>query len=141
MAKYTGKEVDVNAPASQIAEKFEDLSLFGTYLEQIPPEERSKAGDISFERDAIVINNPTVGKMTFNVVERSPEKVVFGADGMLPLTVVVNFKPVGENETKVNTVLEIELPAMLRPLIGGKLQQVADMFGELIGKLVNGSVK
>lgn len=136
MAKYTGKPAIVSIPAAQIAEKFDDLTLLSDYTDKIPAEERAKVGDLRFERDAIVIKNPAVGEMAFKVVEHNDKKVVFHADGMLPLSIDVNLKPMeDESQTEVTTILDIEIPAMLRPMIGGKLQQVADTFGNLIGKL------
>lgn len=136
MAKYTGKPAIVDIPAAQIAEKFDDLSQLSGYTDKIPAEERAKMGDLRFERDAIIIKNPAVGEMAFKVVEHNADRVVFRADGMLPLTINVNLKALESgSKTEVTTVLDIEIPAMLRPLIGGKLQQVADTFGDLIGKL------
>lgn len=139
MATYTGKTARVDAPAASIAARFEDLSVLGQHADKIPAEHRAKIGDLAFEPDAIVIKHPAVGKMTFKVKEHSPERVVFAADGMLPLTLNVNLVPADENpdQTDVTTVLEIEIPAMLRPLIGGKLQQVADGFGDLMAKLAD----
>lgn len=139
MAKYTGKTVAVDAPAAQISERFSDLSVMGKYMDRIPAEHRDKIGDLRFEKDAIVVKNPAIGDMAFKVVERTPAKVVFKADGMIPLAVDVNLKEVSADKTDVTTVLDIDIPVMLRPLIGGKLQQVADMFGELIGKLATTS--
>ena len=138
MAKYTGKTARVDVPASVIAEKFSDLSVMESHVKNIPPEQLEKIGDLSFEPNAIILKNPAIGEMVFNVVERSPEKIVFNANGMLPLEITVNLKPVEESVTDVTTVLDIDIPMMLRPLIGGKLQQVADSFGELIGKLASG---
>lgn len=119
-----------------ISEKFADLSLFGEKIDSLPAEHRDKIGDIRFEKDAIVVKNPAVGELAFKVVERSPEKVVFRADGMLPLGLIIDLKGLDNNTaTEVRTSLDVELPMMLRPLIGGKLQQVADGFGDFIAKL------
>ena len=139
MAQYTGKTVRVNMPAEVIADKFSDLSQFDEFKDRIPADQLAQIGDLKFEKDSIILKNPAIGEMAFNIVERTPEKVVFKAEGMISLEIVVGFKPVtSENSTDVSTVLDIDIPMMLRPMIGGKLQQVADSFSDLIGKLASG---
>lgn len=140
MSTYTGKTSRIDAPATVIAEKFSDLSTLGKYTEHIPEEQRAKVGDLSFERDAIILKNPAIGEMALKVTERTPQRIRFKADGLLPIQVDVNLKEVDANQTDINTALDIDIPVMLRPMIGGKLQQVADMFGDLIAKLVTTSV-
>lgn len=136
MAKYTGKTARVAVPSSAIVAKFDDLSVMSDYADSLPEEQRAKIGDVRFEKDAIIIKNPHIGEMAFNVVERSADAVVFKADGMIPLTISVLLASVDDDTaTDVTTVLDIEIPAMLKPLIGGKLQQVADTFGDLVAKL------
>lgn len=140
MATYKSKPTVVDVPADVIASKFDDLSVMSDRLDNIPAAERERMGDLKFERDAIIIRNPQVGEMRFAVVERSPERIVFQANGMLPLKLTVNLSPVGDGaSTEVTTVIDIEIPAMLRPLIGSKLQQVADTFGDMIGKIAAGN--
>lgn len=138
MSQYKGKTVRVEASAQQISDKFADLSKMSQYIDRLPEDQLSKIGDLRFEPQAIIIKNPTVGEMAFKIVERTPQKIVFAADGLLPLSLSTDLKPVGnEQVTDITTTLDIEIPMMLRPMIGGKLQQVADMFGDLLGKLVS----
>lgn len=136
MSKYTGKTTRVNASAPTVASKFEDLSGLESYVKNIPEEHRQKVGDLRFERDAIILKNPSIGEMALKVKERRPDCIKFAADGMLPLAFDVNIKAVDDAHSDVNTVLDVEIPMMLRPMVGGKLQQVADMFGDVIAKLV-----
>lgn len=137
MAKYTGKTARVDLAPTAISARFADLTALQNHADAMPAEERAKVGDVRFEQDAIVIRNPQVGDLTFRVAERSDSRIVFHAEGMIPLDVVVNLAAVADapNATDVTTVLDIEIPAMLRPLIGPKLQQTADTFGDLIAKL------
>ena len=135
MAKYKGKTVRVNTPAAEISERFADLSVLENYLDRIPAEHRDQIGQLRFEPDCIILINPSIGEMKFKMESRSPEKIVFAAEGFIPLTINIDLAEVDAANTDITTTLDIEIPMMLRPLIGGKLQQVADMFGELIAKL------
>lgn len=138
MAQYKGKPVKVEKTPAEIAEKFADLSVLGNYLDNIPAEERQKIGDIRFETDAIVMKNPAVGEMAFKVIERTDRKIVFHADGIVPVELEVNLEGIDNGSaTNVTTAIDIDIPAMMRPLVGGKLQQAADMFGSMIGKLAS----
>ena len=47
----------------------------------------------------------------------------------------LDIEPTGENSSSVQTLIDVEIPAMLRPLIGPQLQKAADKFGELISGL------
>ncbi len=49
----------------------------------------------------------------------------------------VNFTATAPDTTDVTTVIDVEIPAMLRPFVGPKLQQAADKFGEMISNLSN----
>lgn len=138
MAQYKGKTVCVDTDAQSVAKKFDDLSTLQQYVDKIPDDYMSKIGDLHFEHDAIIIKNPAIGEMAFRVVERNDRNIVFKADGLLPFSMKIELTPVAEgSKTDVTTVLDVEIPAMLRPMVGGKLQQVADMFGDFIGKLVS----
>ena len=135
MALYKGKTTRVEVPAAVISEKFADLSVHKDFVDRIPEAERERIGNLRFEHDALVIVNPSIGEMKFTIVERTPEKIVFNADGMIPLSIFIDLVAVSDTTTDITSTIDIEIPAMLRPIIGGKLQQVADMFGEMIAKL------
>lgn len=136
MAEYRSKAVTVGRSAQFIADKFADLSSFGTALESMPESERAKIGDVKFEKDSITIDTKQVGTISFKVTERSPKRVVMNAVGSpVPLDLCVNLTPLGDESTEIVTSIDVEIPAMLRPLIGGAMQKAVDQFGALMAKL------
>jgi len=137
MSKYSSKPTIVNRPIGELYSRFNDLSFFSDKLNELPADQLSKIGDVNFTPDSISINTPQIGTLTFKIVERvEPTKVVFGSPGSpVPLTMSVHFKAVDENATEVSTVIDVEIPMMLRPLVGSKLQDAADKFGEMISNL------
>lgn len=138
MAKYSAKPVTVGMPASTISSKFEDLTTLQGALDKMPPEVAAKVGDVRFEKDALVINTPQLGAITLKVVKRTPERVALSAVGSpVPLTMGVDLKSLSADSTELNTSIEVEIPAMLRPLIGSKMQEAANKFGDLMGKLAS----
>ncbi len=140
MSQYKSKPTVVALAPEAIAAKFEDLSGLGEYVNHIPEAERAQIGDLAFERDAIVIKNPQIGEMKFTVTERSPQRIVFNANGMLPLALIVDLTGIDNNtRTEATTTVDVEIPAIVRPFIGGKIQQVADTFGDMMAKLAGGN--
>ncbi len=137
MAKYESKPVAVNQPVETLFDRFSDISLFQQRINEIPQEERAKLGDVTFEPDAICLNTPQVGQLKFKVTERiAPGHVVFSAVGSpIPLSMAIDITATSDTSSTVVTAIEVDIPAMLRPLIGGKMQEAADKFGEMIGKL------
>ena len=47
----------------------------------------------------------------------------------------MHINPLTPDSSSVQTQIDVEIPAMLRPLIGPQLQKAADKFGELIAGL------
>ena len=139
MAKYTGKTVTVNHPAQEIFDKVSNMSSFQERIDSLPQEAREKLGEVKFTDDRIIINAPGVGELNFKVVEReSPTLIRLEAENSpVPFYIIMNFKAVNETTTDVTTSLDVEIPAMLRPLIGGKMQQAADKFSEMFSNLFN----
>lgn len=139
MATYSSKPVTVNRPAGEIFERFSDLSNMEAQLKNLPDDQRTKIGDVRFETDSIAINTPQVGEIKFQVTERVPtSKIVFGSPSSpVPLSMTLMLNPLSDTSTEVVTSIDVEIPMMLRPLIGGKLQEAADQFSKLMSQLSN----
>lgn len=136
MAKYKSKAVTVSRPAQFIVDKFADLSSFGQALDSMSEADRARVGDVKFEKDAITIDTKQVGTISFKVVERTPSRVVMSAVGSpVPLDLSVDLTPEGEDSTQIVTSIDVEIPAMLRPMIGGAMQKAVDQLGDLMAKL------
>lgn len=128
------------APAHDIAEKFADLSVLQSRLDSLPEEQRGKLGAATFEKDAIIITNPQVGQVRFEVVERTPQAIVMQAQGLLPMQMRVDMQPdTNPDSTIVTTAIDIDLPLMLRPFVGPHMQKAADQFGSLIEQIATGN--
>lgn len=136
MATFTSKPTIIDSPAAVVADKFSDLSAMQGVLDKIPAEERAKIGDITLTPDSIVMKTPQVGDITLKVTERTPERVTLTALGSpVPMNLSVNLKPLGDSQTELTTAMDVEIPAFLKPMVGGTLQKAVDQFGELMKRL------
>lgn len=137
MSKYESKPVVAGKPAAEIYARFTDMTFFEKQIENLPEDKRAQLGEVHFDTDSISIVTPQVGALKFEVIERrEPDKIVFGSPSSpIPLTMTILLKELSPASTEVNTAIEVDIPAMLRPFVGPKLQQAADKFGEMISNL------
>lgn len=138
MSKYTGKPHRVERPRAEIYDQLSNLSKIRERLDSIPADLREKLGTVNFpDNETLAFTAPGVGEMKFRIVERTaPEAVRFLADtGVVPIYVTITLAEVEASSTDVAATIEAEIPMMLRPLIGGKLQEAADQFGKMFGQL------
>lgn len=134
MSRYESKPTIVEKPVEEVYDRFSDLTIFEKQLDQLPAEQREKIGEVHFDKDSIAIVTPQVGELKFEVIERqAPDKIVFGSPASpVPLTMSINLRSVDAASTEIATVIDVDIPVMLRPFVGPKLQQAADQFGEMI---------
>lgn len=136
MAKYSSKTVTISKPVSEIRDKFSDFRFLEKALDNLPADERAKVGELSFEENAVVIKTPQVGEVTLKAIERTPEKVVLQAEGApAPMKLEIDFKEETASSTGITGIVDVEIPAMLKPLVGPMMQKAADQFGEIFAKL------
>ncbi len=128
MATYKSKQVTISHPIEEVYERISNIGAYQQKLDSLPAEVKDKLGDVRFEPDAIVITAAPVGEIRFAVKERiKPSSVKLSAEqSPVPLTLSVNLTPDSDSQ------IDVEIPAMLKPMVGGKMQEAADKFGELI---------
>lgn len=136
MAKFVGKPSVSKRPAAEVAAKFDDLTVLQDLMDRLPEDQRAKIGDISFTKDDVNIPVPQMGPVTLRVTERRPDLITFDAVGVpVPLNLYVHINPLGENETEVSAEIEVDIPAFLKPMIGGTMQRAVDQFGQMMAML------
>lgn len=134
MSKYTSKTVTIEKPINEVFSAISDLSSYQARLDSLPAEAREKIGTVKFEEDTIKIEAAPVGEICFKVVERvAPNRVVLeSAQSPVPLQLSVDLAEASASSTDVKAEIDVDIPIFLRPIVGGKLQEAADQFGNLI---------
>lgn len=133
MATYTGKPVTLPRPIAQIYEKISDLGQYRQLVDALPEDQRQRLNGVEFNGDSISMDAPSIGKLVFKISNRtSMSSVSFSAEGCpVPLSLSINLKEVDADSTELTPAIKIEIPPMLRPFIGNKIQEAADKFGEV----------
>ena len=137
MTKYTGKTSVVNLPVAEISDKFADMSTFNDKLAGMPEDVRKHMGDLTFTSDSVCMDTKQAGKVVFKVTERDDRHIVLACSFPLPISLTIHLSPVADDaaQTEVSTDVDIEIPAMLRPIIGPQMQKVADHFSTAMGSI------
>ncbi|WP_304467838.1 hypothetical protein, partial [uncultured Muribaculum sp.] len=64
------------------------------------------------------------------------KRVAFTAESApVPLIMSINLDAKTPESTEIVTAIDVEIPAMLRPMVGPKLQEAADKFGDMVKNL------
>ncbi len=136
MANYKSKPHTLAVSAQTAYDRLSNPSNFGAGIRQLPEEVRQKMPPIEFTDDSLTLETPQVGKLTFKIVERTPgERIRFAAQGSpIPLEMALEFAD-GDPAT-VTAAIIAEIPAMLRPLVGGKLQEASNKLAETIANVL-----
>ncbi|MDE6578239.1 MAG: hypothetical protein K2J82_06390 [Muribaculaceae bacterium] len=139
MATYKSQETPLQASAEAVFSKLSNLENLRSLLEKVPadkiPEDKKAMFDsISITPDSITVPGGPVGALTFRISEKiEPTLIALSGEGSpVPLSLAMHISPVSEAECKAQVVIDIEIPAMLKPMIGGHIQKMADQFGEVL---------
>ncbi|MCH5346903.1 MAG: hypothetical protein J1E63_07320 [Muribaculaceae bacterium] len=139
MSTYKSKATTVNQPVETTFENISNLPRLQEYINRLPQEELQKIGEINFTEDSIVIKAPAVGEIVLKVVERTaPSRMKFApVSSPIQMEVAFNLAAEGASTTALSTELDVDIPMMLKPMVGPKLQGVADRMAEVIANLLN----
>lgn len=139
MAIYNSGEVLLQAPAEAVFSKLSNLENLRTLLEKVPadkiPQDKLEMfNSITVTPDSITVPGGPVGALTFRVSEKvDPSLIKLQGEGSpVPLTLSMHIQPEGADASKANVEIDIAIPAMLKPMVGGHIQKMADQFGQVL---------
>lgn len=139
MATYKSDEVRLKASAESVFAKlgnFESLKelLAQVPADRIPADKKEMFDSIKLTDDSIELPGGPIGSLLLKVVERTaPSRITLKGEGTpVPLQLQLDLKPVDESSCLAQAVIDLEIPAMLRPMISGPMQKMTDQFGSVL---------
>lgn len=143
MAKYTSQPVSINGSQAEVYNKISNLGAYQELLDKMPDDLRQKAGEVRFSDNAIIINANPVGEIHLEIIERHEyDKIRFqAANAPVPMYLSLELKSDSDTATSLTSVIEVDIPAILKPMIGPKMQEAANQMAILVGRLFNGNVQ
>lgn len=145
MESYKSDKVVIDHNIELIYNKLSNPSMFKEQMEKnmdrVPDEAREHLNKVKFEEDGISIESP-MGEVKLSVSESvAPNLVKYVAESSpVPFGLTVNLEAIDEEHTNAVAEINIELPLMLRAMVGGKLSEGAQKMGEVIAKLPYGEM-
>ena len=139
MAIFKSGEVSLHAPADIVFTKLSNLENLRSLLDkvpadQIPDDKRQMFENITITPDTITVPGGPVGALTFRVKERvAPSLIKLEGEGApVALNLLMHIEPEGSDYSRAQVEIDIAIPAMLKPMVSGPLQQMADQFSQVL---------
>lgn len=111
-----------------------DLTNLERVKDRIP---QDKIKDFEFDRDSCSLSVDPVGKITFQIIEREPNKTIkfVTTNSPLPLTLWIQLKQVAEENTKMKMTVRADLNPFIKGMVYKPLQEAVDKLSAAIAVL------
>lgn len=139
MATFKSEKIVINAPAESVFNKLSNLESLGDLLrnvpeDKIPADQREKLKDIEITSDTISFPGGPVGSVSLRLTEAVAPRLIRleGAGTPVPLSMTLNLEELGADCCEAQVDIDIQIPAMLKPMVSGPLQKMVDQFAEML---------
>ena len=142
MAIFKSTPAPVRASAEAVYNKLSDLSNLRSLMSRIPesaiPADKKEMFDsVRITEDSIIFPAGPVGEVNLRLSEKiNPTLIRFEGIGTpVPLTLSLLIGILSADTCEACVEFDIAIPAMLKPMIGGTIQKMADQFAQVITSL------
>lgn len=142
MAVYSSGKVTLNSPVTSVYDKLSNLENLKGMLDKVPadriPEDkRQMFENIKITSDTIEVPGGPMGNLLFRVIERkAPSLIKLRGEGIpIEMSLILHLAQETPDTTSANVDIDINIPAMLKPMIGGQIQKIANQFGDVLGSI------
>lgn len=139
MAIFKSTPSLVNASAEAVFNKLSDLSNLKSMMARIPessiPEDKKEMFDaVRITDNSIIFPAGPVGEITLRMAEKVEPTLIklVGVDTPVALSLSLLIAILSSDTCEVCVEFDIAIPAMLKPMIGGTIQKMADQFSQVI---------
>lgn len=98
---------------------------------------QDKIQDFEFDSDSCSFAVAPVGKITFRIVEREPNKTIKfeTTNSPVPLFLWIQLKQVAPEDTKMKMTIKADLNPFIKPMVSKPLQDALDKIAVVIASL------
>jgi len=134
---YSSKPATLDMPVETVYKHISDIAAYQEKINGLPDEIKQKIGNVTFADDKITIKGAPMGDIELVVSERVENKrmALNAMNSPVPIIMSINLDEQGTGKTQVVTSIDVEMPAILKPMVGPKLQEAAEKFGDMIKNL------
>lgn len=136
MKKYESSQKQILKNREQIYNQLSDLRNLEAYKDRMP---QDKVKNLTFTEDCISMDVDPVGNVELKIIDREAPKVIKFAAGNIPvdLNLWIQLVSVDQEDTRMKVTIKADIPLMLRPMVGNKLDKAADQVADMIAQLLN----
>ncbi|MDR1524567.1 MAG: SRPBCC family protein [Tannerella sp.] len=134
MVDFTSEVKTIPYNDDKIFAMLSDMSNLERIRERIP---QDKIKNFTFDRDTCSFTVEPVGSVTFQILDREPNKTIkfSTTNSPIPLFLWIQLKQVAENDTKMKMTVRAELSPFLKPMVSKPLQEAVDKISEIMAHL------
>jgi len=139
MATYKSEEVTLGASAGTVFFKLNNLQGLGDMIknapaDQIPADKREALEKIEVSADTVSFPAGPMGAVTLRKAESvSPTLIRLVGEGVpVPMSLSLHILPMGEEACRASVEIDIQIPAMLKPMVSGPLQKMTTEFANML---------
>lgn len=139
MATYKSEEILLKSPAETVFTRLSNLESLADLLknvpeDQIPADKKEMFDSIKISPDSIELPGGPVGSIRLRVTDKvAPSMIRLKGEGTpVPLSLQLNIHPEGADACRAQAQVDLEIPAMLRPMIAGPMQKMTEQFAQVL---------
>jgi hypothetical protein len=139
MNTYESKQKQLFKPQAEIYAMLSDLTQLEKYAAALPAEHKDKIKDLSFTPDSVSFTIDPIGQVILRIVDyETPKMLKFGADNFpIQFNFWIQLVGVADYDTRMKLTLKADIPFMLKPMIGNKLDDGIERMADMIAMIVN----
>lgn len=139
MSTYKSEEVTLKASAETVYAKLSNPENLKNLLENVPsdriPEDKRALYDqMKIEDDSITFPGGPAGSIKLQVGKRVEPKLIElkGVGTPVEMSIMLHIMPESDIACSAMVELDINIPMMLKPMIGGTLQKMVEQFAQVL---------
>lgn len=142
MANYKSEKVSLAYPAETVFAKLSNLEGLGGMLKNVPEEgipadQRAMLDQVTITPDTISFPGGPAGDVTLRVSRTDAPNLIAleGVGTPVPMGLALHIAPLTPDTCEAYVDIDIQIPAMLKPMVNGPLQKMADQFGQMLRQM------
>lgn len=134
MTEFVSEVKTIPHDEDRIFNMLSDLSNLERIKDRLP---QDKIQDFEFDSDSCSFAVAPVGKITFRIVEREPNKTIKfeTTNSPVPLFLWIQLKQVAPEDTKLKMTIKADLNPFIKPMVSKPLQDALDKIAVVIASL------
>ncbi len=139
MATYRSEDVTLGAPAETVFLKLDNLQGLGDMIknapaDQIPADKRDMLEKIEVNADRISFPAGPMGAITLRKTSSvNPSLIRLEGEGTpVPMSLSLHIVPMGDVTSTASVEIDIQIPAMLKPMVNGPLNKMTSEFANML---------